>query len=170
MVFLLKSCRKFCYGSEFPYTCNHAGWSLHRKGPQFYGRFFRKKYSAQQHARVLNFSPTQAKSRYSHVLATFEASASALAESMSLEAKDALRLLEFLAILHSSGFSPKFFGYGWQTCQEARAIHHNEGNSISTLSNWPISQLADFLSAELNEWDDYRLQEASNVMYLRLFF
>ncbi len=47
-----------------------------------------------QRTRLLQFRPKQAKSRYSDVFTTFEASASVLKESESLEAKDALRLLE----------------------------------------------------------------------------
>ncbi len=70
----------------------------------------------QQHARVLKFSPTQAKSRYSHVFATFEASDSVLEENISLEAKDALSLLKFLAILHFSEFPSKVFEYAWKKC------------------------------------------------------
>ena len=118
----------------------------------------------EQHARLLQFNPQQAKSRYSHVFATFEASASVLEESMSLEAKDALRLLEVLAILHFSEFSMKIFEYAWMKSQEVRNIHHNEGDSIDTLFDWHVSQLPGFVSAEVNEWDKFRLQEASNVL------
>lgn len=63
----------------------------------------------QQYARLLQFNPQQAKSRYFYVFETFETSASVLEESMSLEAKDALRLLEVFAILHFSKLSIKIF-------------------------------------------------------------
>lgn len=53
---------------------------------------------------------------------------------MSLEAKDALRLLEVLALLHFSKLSMKIFEYAWMKSQEVRKTHHNEGDSIDTLS------------------------------------
>ncbi|MCJ1347810.1 hypothetical protein MMC31_006039 [Peltigera leucophlebia] len=121
---------------------------------------FPKKFR-QQHARLLQF---KAKSRYSHVFATFEASASVLEENINLEAKDALRLLEILAILHFSELSMKIFEYAWKKSQEVRNIPREQTNSILTLFDWHFSQLPGFLSAELNEWDDFRLQEASNVL------
>ena len=118
----------------------------------------------QQHARLLQFSPKQAKSRYSHVFATFEASASVLGESTSLEAKDALCLLEVLAILHFSELSMNIFEYAWIQSRKARKIHRNEGDSINTLFDWHVFQLPGFVSAGVHEWDEFRLQEASNVL------
>lgn len=50
----------------------------------------------QQHAKLLQFSPKQAKSRYSHIFTIFEASASVLEERTSLEAKDAYAYLNSL--------------------------------------------------------------------------
>lgn len=118
----------------------------------------------QQHARLLQFNPQQAKSRYSHVFATFEASASVLEESMSLEAKDALRLLEILGILHFSELSMNIFEYAWMKFQKFRKTHHNKDDSIGSLFDWHVSQLPSFVSAEEDEWDEFRLQEASNVL------
>ena len=118
----------------------------------------------QQHVRLLQFSPNQAKSRYSHVFATFEASASVLEGGTSIEAKDALRLLEILAMLHFSEFSMKIFEYAWKEAQKLRKIDHEKSDSILTLSDSHVSQLPGFISAELNEWDEFRLQEASSVL------
>ena len=117
-----------------------------------------------QHARLLQFSPKQAKSRYSHVFATFEASAYVLEENLSLEARDALCLLEVLAIFHFSELSMKIFQFAWRESQELHEIHYDKNHSIDTLFDWHVSQLPGFVSAELNEWDGYRLQEASNVL------
>ena len=117
-----------------------------------------------QRARLLQFSPKQAKSRYSHVFATFEASACVLEESPSLEAKNALCLLEILAIIHFSEFSLKIFEFAWRKSQELRKVPYDKDQSINTLFDWHVSQLPGFVLAELIEWDEYRLQEASNVL------
>ena len=146
-----------------------------------------------QHARLLQFGAKQAKSRYSHVFATFEASAYELEESLSLEAKDALCLLEVLTILHLSKLYMKIFEFAWRKSQELCKVHpdkilhfskvftikfefewrkpqklrkgHPDKNRpINTLFDKHISRLPGFISAELNEWDEYRLQEASNVL------
>ena len=118
----------------------------------------------QQRARLLKFSPKQAKSRYSHVFATFEASACVLEESTSLEAKDALSLLGVLAVLHFSELSMRIFEYAWKKSQEVRKIQHTETDSIISFFDWHASQLPGFVSGELDEWDEFRLQEASNLL------
>ena len=84
-------------------------------------------------------------------------------ENLSLEAKDVLCLLKILAILHFSELSMKIFEFAWRKSQELRKVPYDKDQSIKTLFDWHVSQLPGFLSAELNEWDDYRLQEASNV-------
>ena len=128
-----------------------------------FNREFPKKFRL-QHTRLLQFSPKQAKSRYSHVFATFEASACVLEEKLSLGAKDALCLLEILGILHFSELSMKIFEFAWRESQDFRKIHYGKNNSIDTLFDWHVSQFPGFVSGELNEWDEYRLQEASNVL------
>ncbi len=118
----------------------------------------------QQHAKLLEFRPKQAKSRYSDVLTTFEASASVLEDSESLEAKDALCLLEVLAMLHFSELPLQTFETAWKGSQEVRKINSNKNGAVDALVNWHISQLPGFVPAELDEWDAFRLQEASSLL------
>lgn len=117
-----------------------------------------------QHARLLQISPKQAKSRYSHVFATFEASTYALEESLSLKAKDASCLVEVLAILHFSNLSMKIFEFAWRRSQELRKGHPDKNRPIDALFDRHFSQLPGLISSEINELDEYRLQEASNVL------
>ena len=118
----------------------------------------------QQRARLLQFSLKPAKSRYSHVFATFEASACALEESITVEAKDAMSLLGILAMLHFSHLSSKIFKCAWKKSQDVRKLHYTKSDSDITLSDWHVSQHPGFVSAGLDEWDEFRLQEASNLL------
>lgn len=44
-----------------------------------------------------------------------------------------------------------------------------KNDTIDTLLGWHVSQLPGFLTAELDDWDDFSLQEASCVL-ASLFF
>ncbi len=121
----------------------------------------------QQRARLLKFSPKQAKSRYSHVFATFEASACVLEESTSLEAKDALSLLGVLAVLHFSELSMRIFEYAWKKSQEVRKIQHTETDSIiSFLIGMRLSSQALYLG---NSMSGMNFGYKRPATYLRLF-
>ena len=117
----------------------------------------------QQRKRLLKYRPSQAQSRYCDVYATFEASAHVLERSESEAAKDALRLLEILSMLHSSFFPLQIFEGAWEGSWQA--LHTNDTEtSMETLCQWHTSQLPDFMVVEGSEWDSYRLVEASSLL------
>jgi hypothetical protein len=66
-----------------------------------------------QRRRLLAFRPTQARSRYGDVYATFEASAAVLQTSSTEVAGDALHLLPLLAACGPSRFPLSVFEAGW---------------------------------------------------------
>ena len=117
-----------------------------------------------QRARLLTFKPKQAQSRYSNVFATFEASASVLRSSKSREASDALCLLEVLSMLHFDGLPMRIFEDAWNGSQRVRKASHDEKLAIDTLSTWHRSQLPGFIPTKSDEWDSFRLQEASHLL------
>lgn len=114
--------------------------------------------------RLLKSRPKQAQSRYFDVFTTFEASASVLEFSKTLEAKDALCLLDVLSMLHFSDLPMRMFEEAWKGSQRARKINHNECYAIDTLTSWHVSQLPGFMISEAEEWDSFRLQEAINLL------
>ena len=119
----------------------------------------------QQRAKLLLFSPKQVKSRYSHVFATFEASAYVLEESLNLEAKDALCLLEVLAILHFSDLSMKIFEFAWRESQERRMT------KITQLTLCLIGIFLSFQASYLrNSMSGTNIGSRRPAMFLRPFF
>lgn len=114
--------------------------------------------------RLLKFSPKQAKSRYSDIFTTFEASASLLKSSESTQASDALCLLEILSMLHFNDLPTQLFEDAWKGAQIVRKADPNESNDIDTLSEWHVAQLPKFLLATLDAWDPFRLHEASHLL------
>lgn len=112
-----------------------------------------------QRERLLKFSPKQAQSRYSDVFSTFEASASLLQSSQTTEAKDALRLLEILSMLHFSRLPMQIFEDAWKASRRA-----GMSCELGTLSQWHVFQLPDFLVMIQGDWDSFRLQEAVSLL------
>lgn len=76
--------------------------------------------------------------------------------SESTEASDALCLLEVLSMLHFTDLPMRIFEDAWKG--------HDERYTLDTLSVWHLSQLPGFVAAELDEWDSFRLQEASHLL------
>jgi tetratricopeptide (TPR) repeat protein len=141
-----------------------------------YPRVFR-----QHRRRLLEFRPSQAKSRYGDVYATFEASAEVLSE-------DALQLLGIISILHFSFLDIGIFESAWVGSKRASCITYESearlgdisswdvirtpGNSdmsedevvIDGLNEWHVSRLPAFVNAEDHEWDSFRLKEAIYIL------
>ena len=118
---------------------------------------------SQQRKRLLKYRPSQAQSRYCDVYATFEASAHVLERSESEAAKDALRLLEILSMLHYSILPLQIFEAAWEGSRQA--LHTNDAEtSMETLCRWHVSRLPDFMVVEGSEWDSYHLVEASSLL------
>ncbi|EON65752.1 hypothetical protein W97_04991 [Coniosporium apollinis CBS 100218] len=117
-----------------------------------------------QRQRLLKYRPSQAQSRYRDVYATFEASAYMLERSESQAAKDALRLLEILSMLHSSILPLEIFQDAWEGSRRILLANHTNTSELGNLRQWHISQLPDFMVIEGSEWDAYRLVEASSLL------
>lgn len=124
------------------------------KYPEVYGK---------QRKRLLTHRITQARPRYGDVYATFEASANALEVSGGEDAKDALRLLGILSMVHSSDFPLQMFEYAWGRARKAIKVSDSE-STIETVCQWHALQLPEFMEVEANEWDPYRLNKATYLL------
>ncbi|KAK6810867.1 hypothetical protein RU639_013582 [Aspergillus parasiticus] len=114
--------------------------------------------------RLLKFNPGQARSRYCNVYATFEASTRILESSKMQEDQDAVCLLNLLSVTHYDNVPLEIFEDAWKGSQRARRI--SEDNSIiNELSIWHVSQLPEFIQANLDNWDSFRVLKAQNQLY-----
>jgi hypothetical protein len=125
-----------------------------------------KKY--QQHRRrLLRHHPDQEQSRYRDVFATFEASADALERSGRQDGRDALDLLAVLCMLHSGVFPLGVFEDTWRGARcvlesvPAETDGTEEPHVMIVLGRWHVTQLPRIVDTEADEWDDYRLKNAS---------
>ncbi|KAH7313072.1 hypothetical protein BKA65DRAFT_151792 [Rhexocercosporidium sp. MPI-PUGE-AT-0058] len=116
-----------------------------------------------QRQRLLKHRPKQAQSRYCDVYATFEASAAVLEQSQSESASDALRLLEILSMLSSSVLPCQIFKEAWKGCKEISQAS-DESRGVNDFSRDHVSQLPSFMGLEEDEWDPFRLTEASSLL------
>jgi tetratricopeptide (TPR) repeat protein len=117
-----------------------------------------------QRERLLKFRPKQAQSRYSDVFTTFEATASMLKYSGTTEASDALCLLEVVSMLHFSEIPMQVFEDAWKGSQKIIEAGPKKDSDIRDLSEWHVSQLPEFLRDVMDEWDPFRLREASHLL------
>ncbi|KAH8648332.1 hypothetical protein BGZ60DRAFT_499727, partial [Tricladium varicosporioides] len=115
-----------------------------------------------QRERLLSYRPEQARSRYCDVYATFEASAEVLEQSKSEDAKDALCLLKILSMLDSAILPLRIFQSAWDGGKEVLRTTDKKIREMDALSRNHILLLPSFLVAEDDEWDPYRLIEASS--------
>jgi tetratricopeptide (TPR) repeat protein len=113
--------------------------------------------------RLLRYPLSQAQSRYCDIYTTFEASAHVLESSGRAAAKDALHLLRVLSMLNYSILPLRIFEDAWQASRHALGNDDTE-SSLGTLSRWHVSQLPDFMMADTDEWDSYRLIEATSLL------
>jgi tetratricopeptide (TPR) repeat protein len=133
--------------------------------------------------RLLEFSISQARSRYQHVYATFEASAAVLSAH-------ALDLLGILSMLDRTAVPESMFESVWRGSQNASAgvaivepglglgdisawdvsqfycVTDMTGNKtgLDVLNEWHVSQLPAFIGAKENTWDAYDLTEAISLL------
>ncbi|KAI9664127.1 MAG: hypothetical protein M1821_007618 [Bathelium mastoideum] len=117
-----------------------------------------------QRARLLKYRPKQAKSRYGDVYATFEASAEVLEHSNDEVAKDALCLLNILSMLHFGSLPPQIFEKAWKQSQTVLRMGSAHQEDVMFLHSWHVSQLPAFTNVENEEWDSFRLNEASSLL------
>ncbi|OCL01599.1 TPR-like protein [Glonium stellatum] len=118
----------------------------------------------QQRSRLLMYRPTQARSRYCDVYATFEASADVLKHSKTEAAQDALDLLVILSTLHSGTFPLQIFEDAWKRSSGILCEDPSGADELGALSRWHCSQLPDFMTVEAKKWDNYRLTEATSLL------
>ncbi|KAL9117774.1 MAG: hypothetical protein Q9187_005686 [Circinaria calcarea] len=117
-----------------------------------------------QRQRLLKYKPKQAQSRYCNVYATFEASADVLEQSGSQAAHDALYLLAILSMLSSSVLPFQIFEEAWNSGREVLGTSAEETSDMSAMSRSHVLRLPSFILADSNEWDAYRLVEASSLL------
>jgi hypothetical protein len=115
----------------------------------------------QQRQRLLKFRPKQAQSRYCDVYATFEASADVLEQSKSESASDALCLLEILSMLDSSQLPLQIFEEAWKGSRKISQAS-DETRDLNEFSQDHFSQLPNFMIPEEDEWDSFRLTNATS--------
>ncbi|RDW83502.1 putative kinesin light chain 1 protein [Coleophoma crateriformis] len=116
-----------------------------------------------QRLRLLRYGPQQARSRYSDVFTTFEVSADILEQSEDETARDALHLLEIFSMVASSILPLRIFEAAWYEGKDI-AYNNSTASSIDDLSQSHVSQLPSFMVIDGDEWDDYRLLEASSLL------
>jgi hypothetical protein len=120
-----------------------------------------------QRKRMLEHYPKQEQSRYGDVYATFEASASVLRDLEGEAGKDALDLLTVLSVLHSGMLPLRIFGDAWTGAREFlqdEDAETGETGEIGDLTQWHVTRLPEFVGTQQDEWDDYRLKGASNLL------
>jgi tetratricopeptide (TPR) repeat protein len=133
----------FCHLAEYPKK-----YQLHRK-------------------RLLEHHPEQEQSRYRDVFATFEASADALERSGGQDGRDALDLLAVLCVLHLGVFPLAVLQDTWKGARRVLKTVPAETDGTEELHTkywirrWHVAQLPRFIDTEADEWDDYRLKNAS---------
>jgi hypothetical protein len=116
-----------------------------------------------QRQRLLKYRPKQAQSRYRDVYATFEASADVLEQSQTESARDALRLLEILSMFDSSVLPFQIFEEAWKGCKEISQAN-DEDRGIDEFSRYHVLQLPKLIVPDEDEWDHFRLTEASALL------
>jgi tetratricopeptide (TPR) repeat protein len=117
-----------------------------------------------QRERLLKYRPEQAQSRYHDVYATFEASAEVLEQSKSEAAKDALYLLTVLSMLDSAVIPLQIFQSAWNSGREILLSSCEEICAIDAMSRSHALRLPGLLVEESDEWDPFRLTEASSKL------
>ena len=122
-----------------------------------------------QEEHILKYCPTQDRSSYGSVFATFEVSATHLQSAQDQSAADALSLLQILGFLHSQEIPALMFSRAWE---EAIDIREQIGwgrpqNEIHILSELQTSRLPAFMIHANNTARDlilWRWRESLNLL------
>ena len=119
-----------------------------------------------QRQRLLQFRPTQARSRYGDVYATFEASADALKQLPTMLARDALQLLPLLAVCGTSRLPLTVFEAGWEGSKAVASDVDDDADDaeVKLLTPWHVAYLPSFLDVSSPAWDSFRLVEAVQLL------
>jgi tetratricopeptide (TPR) repeat protein len=113
--------------------------------------------------RLLQFHCIQEQSRYRHVYATFEASADVLESSGDETTQDALQLLSVLSMMGSNRLPLSIFEAAWKGAQKI-SLNTIEDDDVGNLSAWHVSQLVSLVQTDSNEWDSFRVVQASHLL------
>ncbi len=73
-------------------------------------------------------------------------------------------LNKVLTMLHFSELPPQIFETAWKGSQEVCKANVEKIGAVDTLIDWHVFQLPGFITAELDEWDAFRSQEASSLL------
>ncbi|KAF2106263.1 P-loop containing nucleoside triphosphate hydrolase protein [Lophiotrema nucula] len=122
-----------------------------------------RKYQ-QQRKRLLKHHPKHQQARYLHVYATFEASVAVLHNAVEETGNDALDLLAIMSVLHFSVFPFRAFGDAWTSARRVLQMKDTETSKIDALRQWHVFRLPELIGVQEEEWDDYRLKRASNLL------
>ncbi|KAK5094369.1 hypothetical protein LTS08_008650 [Lithohypha guttulata] len=119
-----------------------------------------------QRQRLLTFRPTQARSRYRDVYATFEVSAEMMRVMDTPASQDALQLLPLFAVGGPSHFPLSLFEAGWQGAQGVPSDldDETEDEEVRLLTPWHVAHLPAICDTAGKMWDSYRLVEAVNLL------
>ncbi|KAK5069263.1 hypothetical protein LTR64_008443 [Lithohypha guttulata] len=119
-----------------------------------------------QRQRLLTFRPTQARSRYGDVYATFEVSVEMMGAMDTPASQDALQLLPLFAVGGPSHFPLFLFEAGWQGAQKVPSDLNDEteDEEVELLTPWHVAHLPAICDTAGETWDAYRLVEAVNLL------
>ena len=129
-----------------------AGAAVHQGicGLREYKKIFRS-----QRQILLHLFPTQEKSTYGGVYATFEVSAAYLKKRNDQIAKNALQLLNFYAFIHFTDFPEVAFEEAWKNSGDEYVVSScslpDGGEDIQKLGLWHVSHLPKFMQQNLHD-------------------
>ncbi|KIW70533.1 hypothetical protein, variant [Phialophora macrospora] len=113
--------------------------------------------------RLLGFRPSQARSRYRDVYATFEASVEILRANQTQSSQDALELLPLLAVCGPSQLPLFVFEAAWNGAQRISVGESGDENDLQPTA-WHLSRLPSLMQASGDAWESFRLVEAVNAL------
>ncbi|CRG88256.1 Nephrocystin-3 [Talaromyces islandicus] len=115
-----------------------------------------------QRKRLLEFRPSQARSRYGDVYATFEASAAILKSMDGENASDALEFLPVLASCSPNRLPTPLFEAAWKGAQ---TVSDTGEDDLTSLTPWHVAHLPAVVPVDDDiSWDKFRLVEAINLL------
>lgn len=115
---------------------------------------------------LLAFRPSQARSRYGDVYATFEVSINTLTATSTEAAQDALQLLPLLAVCAPSRLPLLMFEAAWTGAKRVPSGRDDYApdDEVRLLTPWHVRQLPPFLEAMSDTWNAFRLVEAVSLL------
>ena len=117
---------------------------------------------------LLQASPTQGKSTYGGVYATFEVSAAYLEARNDQVAKDAIELLKFYAFMHFEDFPEAVFKEAWRNSRDEAVVSTrktpNGEENIRKLAPWHVAHLPTFMRQQNLHSFDLDIPQARSLL------